>query len=207
MKFWLLLLAMTCLAIQVNSQDSDFKKVESENEPEKKSGLAKMMEARNFPFTGNSRFGIQDDIMNGFRNGSPQQQTANWNYVDASGNLYDDVGRTNSITLDTINNGRFYICTPHSGVWVTNDNGVTYTPITESLPTQATSSLLIDYANTNTLYLATGTFQMDMPANSMGIYKTTDGGTTWNPTGLTFAQSDGFSIGDLIINPQNNNSV
>jgi len=180
-------------------------KEEKENFPEPpwdkedKSALKKMIRDRNYPGheNGLSRFA---DEMASYRDGHPEQLAANWSYINASGN--GDVGRAGSITIDTVNTGRFYVCTPHSGVWLTNDNGLSYTPITESLPTQATSCLVIDPSNTDILYLATGTHNMDMPRNSMGIYKSTDGGSTWNITGLAFQASAAFAIGELIINPQ-----
>lgn len=165
------------------------------------------MSDRAFPGGHKNNFGRYLEEMQLYRNSSPQQLTANWNYVDASGNLLNDVGRTNSITIDTLNPGRIYVCTPHSGVWVTNDNGLNYTPITEALPTQNTSCLVIDPSNTNNLYLATGTYQMDIQPNSMGIFKSTDAGATWTATGLTFLPSSGFIIGELAINPENSNSI
>jgi PKD repeat protein len=181
-----------------------------ENEQEKdedNSSLQQMIEDRSFPGDNNNSFGRYSEEMNNYRNGSPQQLSANWNYVDASGNLNGDVGRTSSITIDTINSGRFYVCTPQSGVWMTNNNGVSYTPITESLPTQSTCRLVIDPTNTNVLYLATGAYNLDLPYNSMGIYKSIDGGATWTITGLSFSPSLAISIGDLIINPKNHNSL
>src|SRR6185369_8794450 len=104
----------------------------------------------------------------------------------ATGNVNEDVGRTTSITFDTINNGRFYVCSNNSGVWLTNNNGVSYTPITEALPVQSVSCLVIDPSNTDVLYLGTGTHNGDMLKNSIGVYKSIDGGLTWNATGLTF---------------------
>jgi hypothetical protein len=147
------------------------------------------------------------DEMQTYRAGNPSTLIANWTYINDNGSQNGDVGRVNSITIDTLNPGRFYVCTPHSGVWLTNNNGVSYTPITEALPTQSASRLIIDYTNPNVLYLATGAHNMDMLPNSIGIYKSTDGGVTWNTTGLTFAASALVNIGDLIINPQNHNSL
>ena len=195
--------------VNIPTQPSNFISSQShlgDEKYENKAAFRKMVSDRNYP-NGNQNFGRYLEEMVNYRNSSPQQLVANWNYVDASGNLNNDVGRASTITIDTINNGRFYVCTPHSGVWVTNDNGITYTPITESLPTQNTSCLVIDPSNTNNLYLATGTYQGDMPANSMGIFKTTDAGATWNATGLTFSPASAFTAGDLVINPLNTSSL
>lgn len=202
--FSIIFIALTIPAFSQNSQQGDFP---PSGDSENKSALRKMMYERNFPETGTNNFGRYTTELLNYRNASPQQLNANWSYVDASGNLYDDVGRTASITIDTINSGRLYVCTPHSGLWRSDNNGATYTPLTESLATQNTSCLVVDPSNTNNLYLATGTFQMDMPANSMGIYISNDAGVTWNLSGLAFSPSDTIYIGDLIINPQNSNSL
>ncbi|HTF04227.1 MAG TPA: T9SS type A sorting domain-containing protein, partial [Bacteroidia bacterium] len=59
----------------------------------------------------------------------------------------------------------------------------------------------------NVLYLATGTHNMDMMPNSIGVFKSIDGGSTWNPTGLTFASSALVNIGDLVMNPLDHNAL
>ncbi|MDQ3110968.1 MAG: T9SS type A sorting domain-containing protein, partial [Bacteroidota bacterium] len=43
----------------------------------------------------------------------------------------------------------------------------------------------------------------------LGVYKTTDGGLTWNPTGLSFqmTQGDGSLISKIIIDPANSNNL
>ena len=40
---------------------------------------------------------------------------------------------------------------------------------------------------------------------SIGVYKTTDGGTTWLPTGLSFAKNIGISMSRILIDPNNDN--
>ncbi|HET6990374.1 MAG TPA: hypothetical protein VFJ43_03575, partial [Bacteroidia bacterium] len=54
---------------------------------EDKSALKEMIDDRNFPNGENNFFGRYAEEMNNYRNSSPQQLTANWNYVNASGNL------------------------------------------------------------------------------------------------------------------------
>ncbi len=192
--------------VQVRGQETEREESFSEQK-ENKSALMQMITDRNYPLQGESQFGKYLTEMLAYRNGAPQTLVANWNYVDASGNLYGDVGRTTHIAIDTVNSGTFYVSTTNSGVWKTTDNGVTYTPITESLPTQSTSCLLIDHTNPGTMYLATGTHNIDIPRNSLGVYKTTDGGITWNATGLSFLPTQQIFIGDLIQHPQNNATI
>ena len=190
----------------VNSDPAINTYTEMDDGSENKKALRQMIRDRNFP-PGEGSFGRYEAEMMDYLNNSPKNLPASWTYVNSSGNLDGDVGRTSSITLDTINNGRFYICTPHSGVWITNDNGASYSLISDSLPTQTTSCLVIDPANTDVLYLATGAHNMDMPRNSMGVYKTDDGGVTWNATGLSFSPQQEIVIGEMIMNPQNTSSL
>ena len=105
MKYLVLTLLIACSFFHVNSQHPDYKIHESvgEEEHEKKTGLKDMIRERSFPNSGSKNFGRYIGEMQSYRNQNPQQLVANWNYVDASGNPYEDVGRTHSITLDTIN--------------------------------------------------------------------------------------------------------
>lgn len=174
---------------------------------EKHEALERMIRERTYPDGNTGNFNRYISEMAAYRNNSTPQLQANWGCLQTSGTLYGDVGRTNSITFDPGNSNKFYVSTPHSGVWLTTDNGVTYTPITESLPTQSISQLVIHPTNTNILYIATGAHNMDMLPNSTGVYKSTDGGLTWNPTGLSFLSSAQENIGDLVMNPQQPNSL
>lgn len=176
------------------------------NKPEKKKQLKQMCLQRNKFEPHKLSFGpLEDAIVNYRRNNLSNSLVSNWSYISANGAYLNDIGRTTSITFDTLNPGRFYVCSNNSGLWLTNNNGQSYTPITENLPTQSVSCLVIDYSNTNTLYLATGMHNQDMPFNSLGVYKSTDAGQTWNPTGLSFTSSQEITIGDLIINQLNPN--
>lgn len=200
----LVLLLLLCSYSTVIAQNS-----EKEEEQEHKEMLQKMVEERSFLISGSEATNDHSEKVKSSNqhSGSEKLLTANWTYVDASNNPSADIGRTTTITLDTINAGRFYVCSNNSGVWLTNNNGVSYTPITENLPTQSVSALVINPSNTNELYLATGTNNFDMPKNSLGIFKSTDGGSNWNPTGLSFLVSQQIAIRDLIINPKNHLSL
>lgn len=133
------------------------------------------------------------------------ERAVSWTYIPSTGNA--DVGRTSSVTFDLNTPGTFYVCTPNSGVWRTTDNGSSYTPITENLPTLSTTALLLHPSNGNRLVLATGHNNNDLPPNSMGVYVSDDGGGTWQPSSLTFAAQQGVMIHELIRNPQNPQSL
>lgn len=70
----------------------------------------------------------------------------------------------------------------NAGIWKTTDGGVNWTDMTASISsTAAFSDLVMDPTNSQVLYAAVGDPFMSDTAN--GVYKTTDGGTTWARAG------------------------
>lgn len=111
-------------------------------------------------------------------------------------------GRDNFITFHPSNPNIFWAGAPAGGLWKTTDGGITWSTNTDNLTVIGCSDLAIDPTNPNTMYLATG----DGDAGDtycIGVLKSTDGGLSWNPTGLTFAVSTQREMRRLIINPSN----
>src|SRR5262249_14946956 len=66
---------------------------------------------------------------------------------------------------------------PGTGIWKSTNGGISWTNTTTRISTtQDYSDLALDPGNPQMLYAAVGT-EYGSPAN--GVYKTTDGGTTW----------------------------
>lgn len=111
-------------------------------------------------------------------------------------------GRINIICEDPSNPNTIYFGAPAGGIWKSTNSGTSWTPLSDQLPQIGVSGIAVDYQNPNTLYIATG----DKNANdtySIGVLKSTDGGATWNTTGLSFTNTSTRS-GDLVIHPTNN---
>ena len=111
-------------------------------------------------------------------------------------------GRVNIVHVDPSNPNTIYLGSPAGGIWKSTNNGSTWTPLTDELPQIGVSGIAVDYSNSNTIYIATG----DKDAGdsySVGVYKSTDGGLTWNPTG-TMGASNPSRAGDIVIHPTNN---
>ncbi len=111
-------------------------------------------------------------------------------------------GRVNIVHVDPSNSNVVYLGAPAGGIWKSINNGSTWTPLTDELPQIGVSGIAVDYSNSNVIYIATG----DKDAGdsySVGVYKSTDGGLTWNPTGV-MGSSNPSSAGDLVIHPTNN---
>lgn len=91
----------------------------------------------------------------------------------------DGIGRTCQIKFHPTNPQKMYAVSASGGLFISNNNGVTWapTPGTEQLPTTACASVCIDYTNDNILYLSTG--DPNYYGDDFGIWKSTNGGTTW----------------------------
>lgn len=140
--------------------------------------------------------------------------TANWqelgplNMTDpgATAILEPSQGRINAVAGDAQNAQHLYAAGASGGVWVTTDGGTTWSPRAQTLPLITVSSIVVDQANGNVVYIATGDADGRVTP-SIGVYKSTDGGTTWNATGLTFQATDQIYIPKLAIDPTNGANV
>lgn len=115
-------------------------------------------------------------------------------------------GRTRGMAIDPTNNKRWFVGTVSGGVWLTEDEGVSWVNLTDtSIPNLSTSTIVISPQDKNTLYVGTGEPFGNLGAvGGAGVFKTTDGGTTWSSLGNSSSFGD---VGRIIINPTNKNNV
>ncbi|WP_232455882.1 T9SS type A sorting domain-containing protein [Polaribacter sp. SA4-10] len=115
-------------------------------------------------------------------------------------------GRSRGMAVDPTNPNRWYVGTVGGGVWLTQDAGTTWVNLTDlQIPNLATSTIVISPQDANTLYVGTGEPFRNLGAiGGSGVFKTTDGGTTWQH--LTASQNFG-DVGRIIINPNDKNNV
>lgn len=132
--------------------------------------------------------------------------SGSWTPVGPFGSpIGGDAGRITFIKFHPTNQNIIYAGTPAGGLWQTTNGGTSWTTNTNSLAVIGCSDLAIDPSNTSIMYLATGDSETDN--NSIGVFKSTDGGLTWNTTGLSFSVSQQRIIGRLLINPLNPSSL
>jgi len=98
----------------------------------------------------------------------------------------------------------FYVAAAGGGIWKTTNNGTTFRPVFDNERVISMGDLAIAPSDTNVVYAGTG------EANSRnsispggGVYKTTDGGKTWQLMGLEATQQ----IGRIVVHPTNPNIV
>lgn len=131
--------------------------------------------------------------------------TGNWTPMGPFGSpINGDAGRITFIRFMPGNLNTIFVGTGAGGLWVSTDNGSTWTTNTNSLTVLGCSDIAINPSNTNVMYLATGDVDAS-DTRSVGILKSTDGGLTWTTTGLTWAVTNSRTIGRLLINPLNPN--
>ncbi|MDT7690296.1 MAG: hypothetical protein QOE46_3055, partial [Acidobacteriota bacterium] len=108
-------------------------------------------------------------------------------------------GRTVGATGVPGRSNVFYVGVNNGGVWRTDDYGRTWSPIFDSQPTGSIGALAVAPSQPNTIYVGSGEgLQRPDLSTGDGLYKSTDGGNTWEHLGLR----DGQQIGSIIVDPR-----
>ena len=98
----------------------------------------------------------------------------------------------------------FYFGSVNGGVWKTTDAGVVWTPIFDGQPVASIGALAVALSDSRIIYAGTGETDIREDLSSgNGVYKSSDGGATWNHIGL----EDTRQISRIAIDPQNPNVV
>src|SRR5437899_3466575 len=99
----------------------------------------------------------------------------------------------------------FYMAAVNGGVWKTTDAGNTWQPIFDNQPTGSVGAIAVAPSNPDIIYVGSGE-GLQRPDLSVGdgIYKSTDGGKTWQDlAGLRDAQQ----IAAILVDPRDANRV
>jgi photosystem II stability/assembly factor-like uncharacterized protein len=142
-----------------------------------------------------------------------QQSLANWTFSGPSTSAggYAGLGRTNCIAFHPTDPNTFWVGTPAGGLWKTTNGGTSWTTNTDNLPVLGVSDIAVHPTNPNILYIATGdgdlgslsalTGGANGDTKSVGVLKSTDGGNTWNTTGMNWSVTSAKLIRRLVMNP------
>lgn len=107
------------------------------------------------------------------------------------------LGRVNAITVDPNDEEKIYASTPSGGLWVREEG--TWRCLTDHLPSIGATGLVIDPTDTDVMYLATGDGD-GSDTYTIGVMKSTDGGESWQTTGLSEEIAAGHRIGRIVMN-------
>src|SRR3954466_11328753 len=109
-------------------------------------------------------------------------------------------GRINDIAVSESDPSIIYIGYAVGGVFKSENNGTTFVPVFETYGTASIGDIAIHPTNPNIVYVGTGEANnRQTPSFGDGIYKTIDGGKTFQNIGLKDTQS----IARIVIDPKN----
>ena len=115
-------------------------------------------------------------------------------------NRIDVIGRVSAIAVDPADSRHVLCGAGGGGVWESRDEGATWAPRTDALPTLAIGAIAFDPSAPQTVYAGSGegNFYARLGA---GVYRSNDGGATW--TALAPGLLLGLGFYDLVVDPGN----
>ena len=112
-------------------------------------------------------------------------------------------GRVVDVDVNPENTTEFYVGYASGGLWHTNNNGTTFTPVLDNAPTQNIGDIAVDWKS-GTIWVGTGEKNSSRSSYAgIGMLKSTDKGESWTNVGLL----DSHHISRILINPNNTDEV
>lgn len=144
-----------------------------------------------------------------YRNQRSSMNAGNWTHVGPNTvpNGGGGAGRLNCVRIHPTNPDIIYVGSPAGGLWKSDDGGILWSTNTDQLAQViGCTDLAFDPINPDIMYLATGDGDAG-DTYTVGVLKSTDGGATWNPTGLSFFTANYRQISKILVNPNAGNEV
>lgn len=112
-------------------------------------------------------------------------------------------GRIVDLAVNPENPTEFYAAYASGGLWYTNNNGNSFTPVMDSAPTLNCGSVTVDW-NSGIIWVGTGEVNASRSSYSgIGVLKSSDKGKTWENLGLP----ESHHISRILVNPKNNSEI
>jgi len=113
-------------------------------------------------------------------------------------------GRMTDIAVPRGGSYTIYAAGATGGVWKTVNEGTTWFPVFEQGPSTSIGDVTVDPSNPNTVWVGTGEANIFRSSHAgAGVFKSTDGGETWQNMGLTGTHT----IPRIVVDPTNSNVV
>lgn len=113
-------------------------------------------------------------------------------------------GRVTSLATHPTDPNTLYVGAASGGIWKTTDKGKTFNALTDTFSTLPVGTITIDPKSPETIYMGQG--ECNYSADSwpgQGIWRSTNGGATWQHLGLAKTQY----IAKIIIDPRNSDVI
>ena len=113
-------------------------------------------------------------------------------------------GRFTDVAVNETNSYEFYAAAATGGLWKTSDNGVTWKALFENQTVNSIGTVTVDQRRPQTVWVGTGEATNRQSSGwGDGVYKSTDGGTTWVNMGLR----NTARIARIVVDPANSDVV
>src|SRR5262245_51596267 len=113
-------------------------------------------------------------------------------------------GRIAELAVYERNPAIWYVGTAHGGVWKTTSNGVSFTPLLQDRGLLSIGDVTVSQSNPDIIWVGTGESNNRQSISwGDGVWKSTDGGKTFEHVGL----KDSKHINRIVIDPNNNDIV
>ena len=112
-------------------------------------------------------------------------------------------GRVVDLDVNPNNPTEFYVGYASGGLWYTNNNGLSFTPVMDNASTQNIGDIAVNW-KTGTIWVGTGEVNSSRSSYAgIGILKSEDKGKSWQNMGL----HDSHHISRILINPLNSEEL
>jgi uncharacterized membrane protein YgcG len=113
-------------------------------------------------------------------------------------------GRIADLAVYEKNTAIWYVGTSHGGVWKTTSNGAEFTPLLQDQGLLSIGAVAVSQSNPDVIWVGSGESNNRQSTSwGDGVWKSTDGGKTFQNVGLR----DSKHIGRIVIDPNNNENV
>jgi photosystem II stability/assembly factor-like uncharacterized protein len=113
-------------------------------------------------------------------------------------------GRIVDLAVDPRSPNTWYVAAASGGVWKTTNAGTTWAPIFEGQGSFSIGCITIDPRNPLVIWVGSGENNSQRSVSyGDGVYKSTDGGKSWDNVGLKKSEH----IGKILIDPRDSNTV
>jgi len=113
-------------------------------------------------------------------------------------------GRIADIAVSPHHASTWYVAAGSGNLWKTTNNGITWIPVFDNQSSYSIGTVTVDPNHPQTVWVGTGENVSGRHVGwGDGVYKSTDGGKTWENTGLSQSEH----IGKILIDPRNSDVV